>query len=86
MADQQLYVATNGSAPVYRDHHLHPFGQEFGHMYTNYTTFVAGAPDTSMFDIPNLKYCQRGDDAQCGSSSNRFTRLVAHLRTLGRAI
>ncbi len=45
----------NESVPVYRDHHLHPFGKDVAHIYTNYTNFVAGQPDPSAFDIPNLK-------------------------------
>ena len=68
MADQHLYVEKSKAVPVYRDHHFHPFGKDVGHIYSNYTNFVAGAPDKAMFDIPGLDKCTYGGPQQCGDS------------------
>ena len=70
-------METGKAVPVFRDHHLHPFGKDFAHIYTNYTNFVAAPPDESFFDIPNLKYCERGDDSQCGTSVRTGADAVA---------
>jgi len=85
MADQHLYVF-NESVPVYRHHDLHPFEKHLGDIYTNYTKFVAGPPDAAMFDIPNLKYCERGDDSQCpdGGKTRHTTPLVLRLLNVKR--
>ena len=81
MADQHLYVF-NESVPVYRHHNLHPFEKHLGDIYTNYTKFVAGPPDAAMFDIPNQKYCERGDDQQCPDGRKTSHTIPLFLRFL----
>ena len=63
------------AVPVYREHHLHPFGKDVATIYTNYTNFVAGQPNASAFDIPNWKYCEEGTDAQCPDGATKLDKL-----------
>jgi hypothetical protein len=70
-----LYAEHGASAvPVWMHRQLHK-PMKAGTIDTNYSGFVAGAPEASAFAVPGIETCEEGTDAQCSTA-----RALAQLR------
>lgn len=66
MAKYDYYFDKSTQFPTQVVFQAQPFGKWIGNITTHYDGFSTAEPDASLFAVPNMKYCQKGSDAQCG--------------------
>lgn len=77
MANTTLFIGTKTQTPYAKTMYFTPFGQYEGYSNQTYGDFVNQTPDDSAFVVPNTKYCQQGDDSQCGEGS--YHKKITHM-------
>lgn len=78
MARHDIWIDVNSGKVLRFIADFHPFGKELAVITSDYADFSTETPPAEYFTVQDVKYCQPGDDDQCGDTM----KLIAGLRAM----